>query len=95
MNSVLEKQLVTAINRRWYVLAAKAKNGNLLTDEMSLRAAACMAGDILLPCCCMLCSKEKLTKLLVQTELCCNDKILTEKLVSLVYEDLARCNGLG
>lgn len=95
MAGVLEKQLAKAIDKRLAVFAAKAADGSLLTDEMSLRAAAYMASELILPCCCMLCSKAKLNALLAQTGLCQDRPELTAKLAALVYDDLARCNGLG
>lgn len=95
MAGVLEKQLAKAIDKRLAVFAAKAADGSLLADEMSLRAAAYMASELILPCCCMLCSKDKLNALLAQTGLCGGKPELTAKLASLVYDDLARCNGLG
>lgn len=95
MANVLEKQLARALDMRFAVFVPKAASGDLLQDEMSLRAAAYMASEIIMPCCCMLCSKEKLEKLLAQTKLCANNAALTQQLAVLVYDDLARCNGLG
>ena len=95
MSSVLEKQLARALDVRLAVFAAKAADGSLLHDEMSLRAAAYMASEIILPCCCMLCNKAKLEALLAQTKLCAENAELTQRLSALVYDDLARCNGLG
>ena len=95
MSSVLEKQLARALDVRLAVFAAKAADASLLRDEMSLRAAAYMASEIILPCCCMLCNKAKLEALLTQTKLCAENAELTQRLAALVYDDLARCNGLG
>ena len=95
MSSVLEKQLARALDQRLAVFMAKAAEGSLLRDEMSLRAAAYMASEIIMPCCCMLCNKAKLEALLSQTSLCAKNQELTQCLASLVYDDLARCNGLG
>ena len=95
MSSVLEKQLARALDQRLAVFMAKAAEGSLLRDEMSLRAAAYMASEIIMPCCCMLCNKTKLEALLSQTSLCAENQELTQRLASLVYDDLARCNGLG
>lgn len=95
MSSVLEKQLARALDQRLAVFMAKAAEGSLLRDEMSLRAAAYMASEIIMPCCCMLCSKAKLEELLSQTSLCAENQALTQRLAALVYDDLARCNGLG
>lgn len=95
MSSVLEKQLARALDQRLAVFMAKAAEGSLLRDEMSLRAAAYMASEIIMPCCCMLCSKAKLEALLSQTSLCAENQELTQRLAALVYDDLARCNGLG
>ena len=68
MVSVLEKQLALALDRRLSVFGAKAEDGSLLQDEMSLRAAAYMASEIIQPCCCMLCNKEKLEALKPELE---------------------------
>ena len=95
MTSVLEKQLAMALDKRLAVFAAKAANKELLHDEMSLRAAAYMAGEIIMPCCCLLCNKAKLEALLAQTKLCADNAELRQKLAALIYDDLARCNGLG
>lgn len=95
MSSVLEKQLARALDQRLAVFMAKAAEGSLLRDEMSLRAAAYMASEIIMPCCCMLCNKAKLEALLSQTSLCAANQELTQRLAALVYDDLARCNGLG
>ena len=95
MSSVLEKQLARALDQRLAVFMAKAAAGSLLRDEMSLRAAAYMASEIIMPCCCMLCNKANLEALLSQTSLCAENQELTQRLAALVYDDLARCNGLG
>ena len=95
MVSVLEKQLALALDRRLGVFGAKAAEGSPLQDEMSLRAAAYMASEIIQPCCCMLCNKEKLAALLSGTKLCQGRPELTQKMAELIYQDLARCNGLG
>ena len=95
MSSVLEKQLARALDQRLAVFMAKAAEGSLLRDEMSLCAAAYMASEIIMPCCCMLCNKAKLEALLSQTSLCAENQELTQRLAALVYDDLARCNGLG
>lgn len=91
----MAKQLALALDKRLAVFTAKAQDGSLLHDEMSLRAAAYMASEIILPCCCMLCNKEKLTALLGGTRLCAGRQELAVQLAELVYHDLARCNGLG
>ena len=91
----MEKQLARALDQRLAVFMAKAADGSLLRDEMSLRAAAYMASEIIMPCCCMLCNKAKLEELLSQTSLCAENQELTQRLAALVYDDLARCNGLG
>lgn len=90
MAGVLEKQLARALDMRLTVFTSKAASGSLLQDEMSLRAAAYMASEIIMPCCCMMCNKAKLEALL-----CAENKELTQRLAALVYDDLARCNGLG
>lgn len=92
---VLEKQLALAIDRRLAVFQQQAESGALLKDEMSLRSAAFMISELVLPCCCMLCNKTKLEQLLAETRLCAKDQALRVKLAELVYDDLARCNGLG
>lgn len=91
----MEKQLARALDTRLAVFMGKAVDGSLLQDEMSLRAAAYMAGEIILPCCCMLCNRAKLQSLLEQTSLCAGRPELCARLAALVYDDLARCNGLG
>lgn len=95
MAGVLEKQLARALDMRLAVFTSKVASGSLLQDEMSLRAAAYMASEIIMPCCCMMCNKAKLEALLSQTKLCAENKELTQRLAALVYDDLARCNGLG
>ncbi len=95
MTGVLEEQLAKALDKRLAVFAAKAADGSLLTDEMALRAAAYVASELILPCCCMLCNKSKLTALLGRTSLCGDRPELAVRLAELVYDDLARCNGLG
>ena len=60
MAGVLEKQLARALDMRLAVFASKAASGSLLQDEMSLRAAAYMASEIIMPCCCIMCNKAKL-----------------------------------
>ncbi len=80
---------------RLAVFSSKAASGSLLQDEMSLRAAAYMASEIIMPCCCIMCNKAKLEALLSQTKLCAENQELTQRLAALVYDDLARCNGLG
>ncbi|MGM9561802.1 MAG: hypothetical protein ACI3WT_06085 [Phascolarctobacterium sp.] len=95
MVSVLEKQLALALDRRLSVFMAKAADGSLLEDEMALNAAAYMASEIIQPCCCMLCNKEKLAALLKGTSLCRDRAELITKMAELIYHDLARCNGLG
>ncbi|MGM9569813.1 MAG: hypothetical protein ACI3XC_07015 [Phascolarctobacterium sp.] len=95
MVSVLEKQLALALDKRLSVFMAKAADGSLLQDEMALRAAAYMASEIIQPCCCMLCNKAKLAALLQGTGLCRDRAELTQKMAELIYDDLARCNGLG
>lgn len=92
---VLERQLALAIDRRLAVFQQQAESGALLKDEMSLRSAAFMISELVLPCCCMLCNKTKLEQLLAETKLCAKDQALRAKLAELVYDDLARCNGLG
>ena len=45
----MEKQLAWALDQRLAVFMAKAAEGSLLRDEMSLRAAAYMASEIIMP----------------------------------------------
>ena len=61
MASVLEKQLARALDMRLAVFASKAASGSLLQDEMSLRAAAYMASEIIMPCCCIMCKSIAVT----------------------------------
>ncbi len=89
----MEKQLVQAIDRRLAVFVPHGEN--LAEDEMQLRAAAYLISEIMLPCCCMMCNKQKLLNLLRQTKLAERENVPLEKLAALVYDDLARCNGLG
>ena len=92
---VLEKQLALAIDRRLAVLAGKVRDGSLLADEMQLRSAGFLIGEIMLPCCCMMSNKVRLQEVLGATEIFAGHTELIEKLATLVYDDLARCNGLG
>lgn len=89
MPGVLEKHLAQAIDKRVAVFK------NDIKDEMQLRAVAYLISEIVQPCCCMLCNKQKLNEMLALTEICADKPELTEKIASLVYDDLARCNGLG
>lgn len=95
MAGILEKQLSQAIDRRLAVFQPKISSGALLEDEMSLRSVAYIIGEILQPCCCMLCNKRRLEELLSQTKVCAGNEALISRLAVLVYDDLARCNGLG
>lgn len=95
VNNVLEKQLVLALDKRLAVFVAKAADGSLLRDEMLLRSVAYIVSDIVMPCCCSLCNKKKLEELLTKTYLCKDRSELAQRLAALVYDDLARCNGLG
>lgn len=92
---VLEKQLALAIDRRLAVFAGKVRDGSLLADEMQLRSAGFLIGEIMLPCCCMMSNKVRLQEVLGATEIFAGHTELIEKLATLVYDDLARCNGLG
>lgn len=94
MAGVMEKQLVLAIDRRLAVFGPKAAAG-ILDDEMSLRSMAYIISELLQPCCCMLCNKQRLEELLAMTEACEGSEELIRRLAVLVYDDLARCNGLG
>lgn len=92
---VLEKQLSLAIDRRLAVFAGKVQDGSLLTDEMQLNSAAYLISEIMLPCCCMMSNKARLQEVLGATQIFAGRTDLIEKLATLVYDDLARCNGLG
>lgn len=94
MAGVMEKQLVLAIDRRLAVFGPKAEAG-ILDDEMSLRSMAYIISELLQPCCCMLCNKQRLEELLAMTKACEGSEELIRRLAVLVYDDLARCNGLG
>jgi hypothetical protein len=92
---VLEKQLALAIDRRLAVFAGKVRDGSLLSDEMQLRSASYLISEIMLPCCCMMSNKGRLQEVLGSTQVFAGNTPLIEKLATLVYDDLARCNGLG
>jgi hypothetical protein len=92
---VLEKQLALAIDRRLAVFAGKVRDGSLLSDEMQLRSASYLISEIMLPCCCMMSNKGRLQEVLGATQVFACNAPLIEKLATLVYDDLARCNGLG
>lgn len=94
MAGVMEKQLVLAIDRRLAVFGPKAAAG-ILDDEMSLRSMAYIISELLQPCCCMLCNKQRLEELLAMTKACEGSEELIRRLAVLVYDDLDRCNGLG
>ena len=92
---VLEKQLALAIDRRLAVFVGKVRDGSLLSDEMQLRSASYLISEIMLPCCCMMSNKGRLQEVLGATQVFAGNASLIEKLATLVYDDLARCNGLG
>lgn len=94
MAGVMEKQLALAIDRRLAVFGPKAAAG-ILDDEMSLRSMAYIISELLQPCCCMLCNKQRLEELLAMTKACEGSEELIRRLAVLVYDDLDRCNGLG
>lgn len=95
MPGILEKHLAQAIDKRVVVFKGRIQDGSILQDEMQLRAVAYLISEIVQPCCCMLCHKDKLQALLELTETCKGNKEAVERLAVLVYDDLARCNGLG
>ena len=95
MAGVLEKQLALAIDKRLAVFGPKIAVGGIVEDEMSLRSMAYIISEILQPCCCMLCNKQRLEELLANTMACAGNEELIRRLAVLVYDDLARCNGLG
>lgn len=93
---VLEKQLARAIDLRLAVFKGRIDDGSLLQDEMQLRSAAYLISEIMLPCCCMMSNKARLREVLRGSSLFANSgSTLIERLATLVYDDLARCNGLG
>lgn len=94
MAGVMEKQLALAIDRRLAVFGPKVAAG-ILDDEISLRSMAYIISELLQPCCCMLCNKQRLEELLAMTKACEGSEELIRRLAVLVYDDLARCNGLG
>lgn len=94
MAGVMEKQMALAIDRRLAVFGPKVAAG-ILDDEMSLRSMAYIISELLQPCCCMLCNKQRLEELLAMTKACEGSEELIRRLAVLVYDDLARCNGLG
>lgn len=87
--------MAQAIDKRLLVFNERIKDGSILQNEMQLRTVAYMISEIVQPCCCMLCNKDKLKLMLEQTTTCNGQPELIEKLAGLVYDDLARCNGLG
>lgn len=94
-SEVLERRLAQALDSRLAVFLPRAEDGSLLSDELALRSVAYLAGEIILPCCCLLCNKDRLTRLWERTALCSGRPQLTARLAVLVYDYLARCNGLG
>jgi len=95
MNEVLLKHLARAIDQRIAVFKVHIQNEEILQEEMQLRTAAYMISELVQPCCCMLCNKENLKTLLERTAVCQGKAKVIEKLAGLIYDDLARCNGLG
>lgn len=95
MPGVLEKHLAQSIDKRIAVFKGHIQDGSILKDEMQLRTVAYLISEIVQPCCCMLCNKEKLQAMLELTVSCAGKPEVIEKLAGLVYDDLARCNGLG
>jgi len=95
MNDILLKHLALAVDKRLAVFKQRIQDESLLQEEMQLRAAAYMISEIVQPCCCMLCNKVTLALLLENTRLCKGRTRVIERLASLVYDDLARCNGFG
>lgn len=95
MPGVLEKHLAQAIDKRIAVFAPHIVDGSILQDEMQLRTVAYLISEIVQPCCCMLCNKAKLEEMLTLTQCCAKQPKVVITLAELVYNDLARCNGLG
>lgn len=85
--------IVEMIDQRTKVMTIN--RDKILADEMNLRTVAYMIGDMILPMCCMLCNVNKLQEILEKTVLCKDNIELAHKLAKLVYDYLARCNGLG
>ena len=92
MVGVLEKRLAVAIDRRLAVFQGKLRGQEAETE---LRAMAFLISELVQPCCCMLCNRQKLEELLELTAVCKDRPELKSRLAELVYHDLARCNGLG
>ena len=95
MPGVLEKHLAQAIDKRIAVFAPHIADGSILQDEMQLRTVAYLISEIVQPCCCMICNKAKLEEMLTLTQCCAKQPEVVVALAELVYNDLARCNGLG
>lgn len=96
MTGLLEKNLAKAIDRRIAVFRPYISNGSILQDEVQLRTVAYLISEIVQPCCCMMCNKEKLKSMLsLTTSFSESSATVLETLSELIYNDLARCNGLG
>lgn len=97
MTDVLIKQLAAAAARRLGVFAERATDGSLLEPEREteLRMAAYMISELVRPCCCMVCNKAKLQEIIAAAGFCGGNTAVERRLAQLVYDDLARCNGLG
>ena len=97
MTDVLEKQLALAAARRLGVFKERAADGSLLLPqyETELRTAAYLLSELVRPCCCMVCNKAKLQNIIAAAGICGGNTAVMERLAQLVYDDLARCNGLG
>lgn len=95
MSGVLEKHLALAIDQRLAVFTQNLKDGSILEDELQLQTVVYLVSELVRPCCCMLCNKSKLAELLSLTKTCSVNGEVVDKLAELVYNDLARCNGLG
>lgn len=96
MTDLLKKNLAKAIDRRIAVFAPHISSGAILQDETQLRTVAYLISEIVQPCCCMMCNKESLKAMLtLTTSFSTAPATAVDVLVELIYNDLARCNGLG
>ena len=91
---VLERQLAKSLDLRLSVFRTKIQN-DTLDKATELPVLVYLISEVVRPCCCMLCNKQKLAEMLALTQVCAGKTALIEELATLVYHDLARCNGLG
>lgn len=95
MQGVIEKQLALAIDKRIAVFKGSIQSGSILQKQEQLQMVVYLIGEIIRPCCCMFCSKEKLRNVLEQTSTCAGQEEVIAALAERIHLDLARCNGLG